>query len=429
MVSSTNRPWCADPTLMTLMICGLVWAAVATPAQANEMWIAPTSQQDLGGLGAASNVVWPVTPIGAVRLAWAIPNDLQTFQSAKLAMIPGSPGGAANLNVIVCAAQNASVATSAWPLAQSFTGIANQLIEVEIGALIASKIGTPGVNYVTVLAYTAPTTTSDHILGLRFTYAGQPGAQGSVGPAGPAGAVGGVGAAGPQGPPGPAGSTGAQGIQGPTGPTGPAGAGVSGRVYRWNVFNTYDNAAGWLFNNNPLMFGGVYPSNWTDGGAIASMMSPDKEVLRTLFTQKGYPGKNALVLSDIRAQYSSTDGKVATVLLRVKNTTANPIYWTLAFAYSAYGPWGEYASAALNGATVFSSGGATTTGSTMMLNLSIPANRTSTVIVVSTSGPPIGVSGLLMRETVLAFVNDSLALPAGLELVDDLDVAAGGWEQ
>src|SRR3954465_3787304 len=33
------------------------------PASANtEIWVAPTSQQDLGGLGIASNSVWPVPP-------------------------------------------------------------------------------------------------------------------------------------------------------------------------------------------------------------------------------------------------------------------------------------------------------------------------------------------------------------------------------
>jgi len=44
-----------------------VLIAFTCPAAADEMWIAPTLQQDLGGLGIASNVVWPVTVIGASR--------------------------------------------------------------------------------------------------------------------------------------------------------------------------------------------------------------------------------------------------------------------------------------------------------------------------------------------------------------------------
>lgn len=54
----------------------------------------------------------------------------------------------------------------------------------------------------------------------------------------------------------------------------------------------------------------------------------------------------------------------------------------------------------------------------------IPANRTSTVIFVSGSAPVA-----TTRATLMAFSNDSLALPAGLEYVDDLDTATGGWEQ
>jgi hypothetical protein len=108
-----------------------------------------------------------------VRLAWAVPNSLQTFQSAKIVLIPSSPGGAANLNVLVCTAQNGNLVagTCAGPFAQPFTGVANQLVEVEIGALIASRIGTAGANYLAVLAYTTPTTTTDHIIGMRFAYA------------------------------------------------------------------------------------------------------------------------------------------------------------------------------------------------------------------------------------------------------------------
>ena len=157
---------------------GLVWilspslAGVATRAHADEIWVAPTSQADIGGLGIASNVFWPVTPIGVVRLAWAIPGDLQTFQSAKIAMIPSSPGGASTLNVLVCRAQNGNAVTAgcAGPFTQGFTGVANQLVEVEIGSLISTSIGTPGANYLTVLAFTTPTTTTDHIVGLRFSY-------------------------------------------------------------------------------------------------------------------------------------------------------------------------------------------------------------------------------------------------------------------
>jgi hypothetical protein len=152
--------------------CVLAIGSLTVPAGADEVWVAPTYQQDLGGLGVASNVVWPVTAIGAVRLAWAVPNNLLTFQSAKVALIPHA-GGAANLNIFVCPAQNADpvLGGCAGPFALAFTGVPNQLVEVEVGGILAPRIGTPGANYLAVVAFTTPTTTTDHIVGLRFTYA------------------------------------------------------------------------------------------------------------------------------------------------------------------------------------------------------------------------------------------------------------------
>jgi len=73
---------------------GVIWAVCAlsaglpAAAHADEIWVAPTYQQDLGGLGVGMNTTWPATQNGAVRLAWAIPASLQAFQGAKLLLIP-----------------------------------------------------------------------------------------------------------------------------------------------------------------------------------------------------------------------------------------------------------------------------------------------------------------------------------------------------
>lgn len=203
-----------------------------------------------------------------------------------------------------------------------------------------------------------------------------------------------------------------------------------GAFYRWAVFSTYDNAApGWLMDNDPDLFGGVTPSNWTDASATANQMGPDKEVLRTLFTRKGYGGANANVHSHVYTQYSSTNGEIVAVLFRIRNNTAFDLTWTPEFHYSCYFSYGEKASVALNGSHMWESGSSNDPGHTSVV-LSIPAARTSTVIVVSGSGPVYSPGGgLLVRQVVLAFDNDSLALPAGLEYVDDLDTATGGWEQ
>ena len=156
--------------------CGLVLAVMAAApgrAAADEVWVSPTYQQDLGGLGVGSNTIWPASAAGAVRFAWAIPNDLQTFQAAKVVLIPHGPSGAATLNVVVCQAQSGSLALSGCAAlsSQVFNGVTNQLLEVDVSGAIAPKIGVPGANYLAVLAYTSPSAATDHIVGLRFAYA------------------------------------------------------------------------------------------------------------------------------------------------------------------------------------------------------------------------------------------------------------------
>ena len=264
---------------------------------------------------------------------------------------------------------------------------------------------------------------------------GAPGAIGPAGPQGPIGLTGAPGAIGPAGPQGPIGLTGAQGAIGPTGQQGRTGADGPriGHMYRWNVFDTFDHPnTSWLFANNPTMFGGVAPQAWSDGFALAASVAADKDVQRSLLTQKGYPGRNALVLSDTRLQFGSNDGKLVVTLFRVRNTTADPINWQAHFWYSCYRPWGEVASAALNGVNVVvDNAGCSTSGKLAVVTLPIPPNRTSTVIFVSASGVPTSFANNnhWVRPTVAGFIDDSLALPTGLELVDDLDTATGGYEQ
>jgi hypothetical protein len=178
-----------------------VWACfcvvfAASPSHGNEIWVAPTYQADAGGLGSA-NGVWPVTAIGASRLVLAVPDDLQTFQAARIALIRNAPAGAAMMHLYVCSAQNSTmVGASCSPLfSLPFTSVVNQLIEVDVSAALAAHVTDPGNRYIAVAAYTTPTTKTDHIVGMRFVFGGT-----TV--AGPQGVPG------PQGPPGPQGSPG-----------------------------------------------------------------------------------------------------------------------------------------------------------------------------------------------------------------------------
>ena len=197
------------------------------------------------------------------------------------------------------------------------------------------------------------------------------------------------------------------------------------RVFRYMTFDTYLETCCWMADNNPSLFGGVHPSTWTDGGGLASQMSSDPDVLRSLFVRKMYPGPNALVNSARWSDGSSTNGKVTAVLMRIQNNTSSPIEWTPHFYFTAYVSWGERASVALNGVNVWATTGNHHPNSTAAVTLTLPPNQTSTVIVVVPSSPQWNTSSGLYRVNLLAFYNNSLNLPAGLSFVDDLDKVTG----
>jgi hypothetical protein len=107
--------------------------------------------------------------------------------------------------------------------------------------------------------------------------------------------------------------------------------------------------------------------------------------------------------------------------MRIANANATDTSWTVTFNYTAYAGWSEIASASLDGSNTWTSGAANAGSQTSQtLTLTIPAGRTSTFIVISASDPPS-----TTRTNYLAFTNNSLALPAGLTFVDDLDVVNG----
>jgi hypothetical protein len=269
---------------------------------------------------------------------------------------------------------------------------------------------------------------------------GDTGPQGSTGPTGTAGALGLQGNIGVQGPMGLTGATGAQGIQGDvgsqgtqgvagavgalgaTGPAGPSGGSHTGAIYRWTVFSSYDQVFGWIAGNNASVFGGINPSSWGDGSARVSSLGTIEEI-RSFINRKGYGSKNATVVADTWLSFSSTNSKIALALFRVKNTTGAPIDWIVNTYQSSYAGWGEVASVALNGSQIYL-GVNNSASTTLTHTLTIPANGTSTAIFQSASGQHSGNS----RTLALIFYNDSLQLPAGLEYVDDLDVATALFE-
>jgi len=249
--------------------------------------------------------------------------------------------------------------------------------------------------------------------------------QGTPGPAGPAGPQGPAGLPGETGVMGPQGATGPEGPQGPQGEPGP---GMTNRVFRWNSFNTISFHQAGLLPNGSLT-GGPGSIGWATG-ATAQSISSDKNLQRALFTRKAYPGSSALVMAETRTTPSvPNDITVVMAMFRVRNTTASEIDWNVWFLHSSHYSYNQRASVAVNGVNVFVSGNHTD-GDQQFMHLKIAPNQTSTVIFVAFPGVPAGnVSLIHTRSTVMGFVNNSLVLPPGLEFVDDLETAVGGWGQ
>ena len=197
-------------------------------------------------------------------------------------------------------------------------------------------------------------------------------------------------------------------------------------MFRWAQWSTYGQAHGWYGDNRAELFGGVNPSNWGDGNQSAQHVSSNSDVLRTLFWRKGPTigtAKNAMVMADEWYYYSSTNSRHTAVLFRIRNTTDQEIVWTPHWYKTGYGGYNEYAGIALNGSSIWYSSANHGVTSESSHAISIPANRTSTVIFVAAASSPSGT-----RSNFLAFYNDSLVLPAGLEYVDDLDSKPDGWD-
>jgi hypothetical protein len=197
-------------------------------------------------------------------------------------------------------------------------------------------------------------------------------------------------------------------------------------VYRWMAWSNYAQWYGWYCGNSTEMFAGVNPSNWADGGYRAVHITSDKNSIGGLFSWKGYAMYNANIFVRKNRHYSSTEARFVGVVFRIKNNSGSAQTWTPYYYYTSYGSWSNYASMSINGNELWYTSGNSCSGSARSQSVTIPANQTSTVIVLSSFWMGCNCSGH-RGGTQLVFYNNSLALPTGCEYVDDLDTAPNGW--
>jgi len=202
-------------------------------------------------------------------------------------------------------------------------------------------------------------------------------------------------------------------------------------VFRVGKWHTYANAWGnWLDGNRANGYGGVNPSEWTDGNARADQMSNDFKYLQRLFTRKATANSfGATICSDMYNQYSSTNGGVCGAIFRIKNTGKSQVAWQPLVTMTSFNGWEETASISLNGNNLIGNRNCyheCRTQDTIRIPANSAGNRVSTVIFMSGSSHQ---SGYESRSTMLSFQDNSLGLPNNLEYVDDLDVQTGAWKK
>jgi hypothetical protein len=200
---------------------------------------------------------------------------------------------------------------------------------------------------------------------------------------------------------------------------------------RWNMWQTHQHRSSWYVGNNNEQYGGIHPSQWTDGNAVAWSMQNDFKYLRSLFKQSAKGGKWGMNLcSETYMMFSSTTGLMCGAVFRIHNSNGGTTRWRPQWAWTSYRGWSERASISVNGQGNWHSNHDIHGIPRDTHNLDLPGKRTSTVVFIVGSNRAYHTNNNQHeRATVLQFYQNTLRLPSGLEYRDDLDTVQGRWKQ
>ena len=184
-----------------LLISGIALLQISSiSALASELWVSPSEAKTTLGN-------WGVTSTGAAVFSFGVPDDMATFTSAKLVIIPTK-----NLSLVydlkINGGSNGQSYTSGAysPTNLGNSVAANELTEIDVTSAVAAATPVPSNNFTIFFSPHSAFVSNVRVIGFRFTYAGS-----TVGPQGPQGPQG---VQGPEGPQGPAGPQGPQGLTG-----------------------------------------------------------------------------------------------------------------------------------------------------------------------------------------------------------------------
>jgi hypothetical protein len=199
-------------------------------------------------------------------------------------------------------------------------------------------------------------------------------------------------------------------------------------VFRWNIFSTYNQNCCWLDRDRNRAFGGVRPQQWGDGNYRAHDMTADLGVMRRLFNRRmtGDADMGANVCIENWMMTHSTDDRRCVALFRIRNTETTAKQWPVSWSFTGWSGWGNQASVAVNKQNVWHGNchHFCDRNENIAMAANSAGNRINTVILVAGGSADYGHYNYY-RSLMLTF--NKLALPEGLEFVDDMETATGGW--
>jgi len=157
-----------------LLALALSMFLLAAPGFAEEIWIEPVFPAGVN----STSFLWSVTGGGYTFFSFGVPDDMESFKSARIVLLPESSSAAAETyQVLIEVKRNGEVvSTEDWSLdTNTETTVDDTLLEIDISTQLEAELNvtSPGNDIVSVFfRFSGPGTadTDGRAVGMRFAY-------------------------------------------------------------------------------------------------------------------------------------------------------------------------------------------------------------------------------------------------------------------
>jgi len=193
-------------------------------------------------------------------------------------------------------------------------------------------------------------------------------------------------------------------------------------LYRFATWSTYcEYSSTYYGNDDAMLFGGIKPSEWVSA-ADAGDLDYTADVLRAFYNREGpmitedTELKNSMIFGNTWVSSSTNNGQFASALFRIMNENSEETVWPVKLRCTS---WSNHqCSIAVNGQLHWSSSKQSRNANDKVETELLLQPGMNTVVIVAGSTEQEG--SYSTRSLLLAFVDNSLDLPAGLSYQDDL---------